>query len=696
MKATLCKTFLVLMLAAGCSPAPTQDPQLLLSVRPTSAKDDGTEVDVQATATDAFGKAGKGDVVLTAEHGVFGNGQASITITLDTAGNAFTTFSCDGRKDFGCFGPVMLDAVWAGVKTGVGTATTDVTTNRRVNVTGCGFPQDAGTPPVRKRCAPATVNECDGPTDTFNTSVGVNVPNATGGNSYDDDCDGFVDEGCACAAKGITKECWLVPPSMKTAATGNPAGWCAFNSVGSVDCAGLGSPQWSGQCRGASPPADHDSCSAGDFNCDGLERNNDQQGCRCAVDLNCPTTPLRLAPFPNPRALTGITGANWLPDAGLAQQTTNWRWTAIGGDCDNVLPNPTFALYRGRDTTVAGARVGTKTTVVYDTSFDPPRYLEDSTSTVRAVRATSGDGFAGATIFPAFSLSGDYVVQGEFDLGPVRYACTQKVEVRAPGVRAELCWDTVGNNDVDLHFARLQDTACTVNGWNSLCAADGGQDCYYANSGPNWGYADSADSACQGWGSKQNGPCTNPRLDVDNISCNTTVEDPVGGGFCSPENTNVDAPRDGDTFAVGVVYFGSSATTKLAHPHVNLYCNGARVLSTGYNPVTGQTFFPALRTTGGGNGDFWSVATITARVDGGALVGCDVQTLPSRFADPTRDGLPVDDAGTDYCIDSPQNQTPAPNNYNLQGGAFIQNKKDGGQVGDAGAIPSFREDWCRH
>lgn len=687
------------LLALGlcaCDPQPTQDPQLLLSVRPTTAQDDGTEIDVQATAQNAFGKPGTGEVTLSTPHGVFGNGQSTITLTLDAAGAAFTTFACDGRKDYDCYGSVTITGLWAGVSTGVGTAKVDVTSDRRVAITGCGFPQDAGTPPIRKRCASETSNECDGPTDGFLSGLGIGLVNGAGGNGYDDDCDGLADEGCSCASKGTTKDCWLVPPSMRDPATGEPAGWCSPNSKGSVDCAGLAEPVWSGQCRGASPPADHDSCSAGDFNCDGLQRNNDLQGCRCAIDLNCPRTPMRLAPYPDPRALAPLSGASWLPDAGLVSLTRGWRWTVIGGDCDNVLPNPTFALYRGRDTASSGGRTGQKTTVFYDTSFDPPRYVEDSNSAIRAVRASTGDGLAGATVFPAFSLSGDYVVQGEFEYGTVRYACTQKVEVRAPGLRAELCWDTVGNNDVDLHFARLQGVGCNVNGWSGICANDGGQDCFWANGAPPWGYADSDAGACNGWGSRGSGRCNNPRLDRDNVSCNTTIEDPVGSGFCGPENINLDAPRDGERFAVGVVYFGSSAAQQGAHPHVNLYCNGERVLSTGYNPVTGQTFFPALRNRGGEGGDFWTVATVTARVDGGALVACDIETIPSRFADPTRDGLPLQDAGTDFCVDSQQNQTPAPNTYALTSTAFVQNKKDGGQIADAGRIPVSREDWCRH
>jgi hypothetical protein len=183
---------------------------------------------------------------------------------------------------------------------------------------------------------------------------------------------------------------------------------------------------------------------------------------------------------------------------------------------------------------------------------------------------------------------------------------------------------------------------------------------------------------------------------VDNVFCDPTNEDPVSASFCPPENINIDAPRDGDRFAIGALFFQSQDTVPLAHPHVNVYCNGARLLSTGYNPVSGQIFYPALRRTGASNGDFWTVATVTTRADGGVLVGCDIETIPSRYADNTRDGLPQTDAGADFCVDSSANQSPAPYTFNISGTVWVQNKTDGGQIADAGAVPVSRDDWCRH
>src|SRR5205085_1751031 len=95
--------------------------------------------------------------------------------------------------------------------------------------------------------------------------------------------------------------------------------------------------------------------------------------------------------------------------------------------------------------------------------------------------------------------------------------------------------------------------------------------------------------------------------------------------FCGPENINLDNPKDNDRFVVGVNHYGNTSGTATTHPHVNLYCNGARVLSIGYNPATGQTSFPVLNKAGmDSTGDFWTAALITAHLDGGQLASCDV------------------------------------------------------------------------
>jgi hypothetical protein len=337
-------------------------------------------------------------------------------------------------------------------------------------------------------------------------------------------------------------------------------------------------------------------------------------------------------------------------------------------------------------------------------------------------------------------LSGDYIVQGEWDLAGKHYVCTQKVQVRAPGIRAELCWDSVGGeeavnpagNDIDLHFARLQGVDCSTQGWDQTCqsavfGANEEQDCYwdptsgcrdYSRSPPGWGYADSPDSACLGWSSKRHPKgtmdrnlglrfvqgCTNPRLDKDNIQCDKTVDDPtinnsgaLSGEFCGPENINLDNPKDGDAFAVEVNHYSNSSGPPQAHPHVNLYCNGARVLSVGYDPLTGQTAYPLLQTDGSDDsGDYWEVGQIKAHVMGGQLTSCDVTTVPSHHADQVLDGpttaTPTGSAGNQLCVDTTVSQANPPFNYTNH--AFLENTAL--QGGRAGGRPASAAAFCKH
>ncbi len=573
---------------------------------------------------------------------------------------------------------------------------------------GC-VPGEAGPPPFPQRCTGATNNECDGVTDTTLTSLGVSsaLLNGAQGNGFDDDCDGLVDEGCTCPGSGNTKTCYLVPATQIDPATKAAVGWCTTNAKGSLDCAGNEFPKWSGACRGAQPPYRHDICAIGDFNCDGLEENSDIQDCQCKVGVvQCPTAALTYAPYPDKANLPLLDATQWITDPAQRASGTNWTWTIIGGDCDNVLPHPTYALYTGKDSSTA-TRKGTRTAVALDNTQNPPRYIAKGGSPLQSIYAPGyGNGVAGGQIYPAFGLSGDYLVQGEWDLNGQHYVCTQKVQVRAPGVRAELCWDSVGGqetsnpagNDIDLHFARLQGTSCGQHGWDTVCPVGGTyQDCWYnpssgcregaAGAVPGWGYTASADTACLGWSSRRvksaNG-CTNPRLDRDNISCDKDVDDPTNPGFCGPENINLDNPNDGDAFVVGVNHYGNNSGTPAAKSHVNVYCNGERVLSAGYNPVTGQTY-PVLTVPGAeATGDWWTVATVKTHVAGGQITGCDVAAVPPHFADPTRDGS--------NCVDSQSNaSSPA---YNYKNHAFVDHASLQGVPN--GSVPALPGQWCKH
>jgi hypothetical protein len=498
-----------------------------------------------------------------------------------------------------------------------------------------------GAPPITRVCLAATNNECDGAHDFPGFPA-----NGAGGNGFDDDCDGLVDEGCACTSPGSTKDCYLVPASQT--AGGLPVGFCAANSKGTVDCQKVNevSSVWSGQCRGAQPPYADDVCAPGDFNCDGLPFNSKAQNCTCQTDpVVCPSTPLTTAPYPPVAALPlKVDAASWFAVSSSVASATNWKWTMQGGDCDNILPHPTFSLYPTSN--ASGAGVGTQNNTLGLSAKE-----HGVVATAPAVSSA---------VYPAFSVSGDYLLTGEFDFGGKHYACQQKIQVRAPGIRAEACWDTeAAGDDLDLHLARVDGYGgCSKKGWSNSCA---GEDCYWSNcvnASPAW-YAASAATACHGWGSQTTGTCNNPRLDRDangvSGTCNSSVTNPnqfssgplgLGGGYCGPENINVDAPANGSSYAVGVKFYGGSDASKT---HVNIYCNGARIFSAGYNPITGSNF-PVLAASGQDtSGDMWKVALVSATVAGGTL-SCAVNAAPSAKAHAATDGTTancVDNTSTD-------------------------------------------------
>lgn len=537
-----------------------------------------------------------------------------------------------------------------------------VTNDGAVDATGEAC-TDAGytAGPFKRTCAAPTDNECNGSSDT-----NAAFPNGATGNGFDDDCDGLVDEGCLCdngVAAGQTKPCWLVPASQADS-SGQAVGWCKENSVGTVKCISVisgefSTPKWDGQCRGAQPPFADDVCAPGDFDCDGVEANSKTHDCTCnTAEVQCPTAPLETQPYPPANALPVIDGTTWIKGVSPSL-ATNWKWTATGGDCDNILPHPSFQIYNKGNVQGFVAPNG-----VQKSGLGPQG---NQTGLV-----FGPGGLAGPKLYPAFALSGDYLVKGEFDLGGTHHECTVKVHVRAPGIRAELCWQPMPN-DVDLHVARLQNpdtcTGAEGHGWFQTCRADEhADDCYYIQASgcrgfsgnPSaWGYAQSAATACHGWGSRRDpaSGCDNPRLDFDNISCDPTIINPngfLGSGlandFCGAENINLDDPKNDDRFAVGVHAYSLSGSVKA---HVNIYCNGERRLSLGYDPA-GQAF-PELTESGAeAGGDFWEVATVKAVVDAaGKLTDCQIDPVHSTTPKSVKDG------SNDVCVDTnPKNGAP--------------------------------------
>ncbi len=497
-------------------------------------------------------------------------------------------------------------------------------------------------------------NECDGHHDP----PAPYPSNGTTGNGFDDNCNGLVDEGCTCDAVGTTKPCYLVPAEQTV--DGLPVGWCAENSKGTVACepAGESGAVWSGLCRGAQPPFASDVCAPGDFNCDGKEENPTTGSCACNVaPVQCPTAAVTTAPFPNPDNLPlEINAAPWFTDPANVALATDWSWTLTGGDCDNILPHPTFAIYP----TSNGVMLPTGT---QNNTLGASAKEHGWVASGSQLMAVAGG--APSAIYPAFSLSGDYLVQASWMLNGQAYTCDVKVQVRAPGIRAEGCWSTEGqDDDLDLHMAKINgfDECTNAHTWSNTLCQSADEDCFYGDcynsssydgSGGDtveWGYASSPASACTGWGSQSTGnACGNPRLDRDanglSGACGANIINPASGKFCGPENINVDYPEDNDRFAVGLRFYGRDGdATGPALSHVNVYCDGVRVLSAGYDPTMGSNF-PGLLTPGGDStGDMWKVAVVQAQVTGSGLT-CLVTPTQSAHPDPLRDGSNA------YCVD---------------------------------------------
>ena len=242
--------------------------------------------------------------------------------------------------------------------------------------------------------------------------------------------------------------------------------------------------------------------------------------------------------------------------------------------------------------------------------------------------------------------------------------CTYPLFVGARGLRVELQWEWPSTNtnfstgDVDLHLHRPNNTQP----WDIGGSAN---DCGYANCkvgsfsggfGVDWfsGVAppdpvnwyldpDVNQNTCyfapRGAGSDWQNlglGCHNPRLDIDNTSCDTSSTDPDDTSFCAPENINVDFPPKNQWFRVGVHYYSGYSVAYDLHPTVNIYCEGALAAQLGPAgtfyappaPPTAVTFAPSDGQGGVSGNRFWMVADVVfSPEEGCSPASCIVQPL---------------------------------------------------------------------
>jgi len=336
----------------------------------------------------------------------------------------------------------------------------------------------------------------------------------------DNDCDGTLDEGCACTP-GQVQPCFGGPPGRRH------VGACA-DGTQRCTMAGESGGVW-GECEGSQEPRG-EKCDSLDNNCNG-----------CVDEIeNC--SPTGACPGPgDPRVPSGspfhdyiLRGEDFFDGPASA-----WRWEIVGGPCDR------FPLAV--------------------TSFD----LRD------ADQAT-------AVFTPR--LSGDYIVHLTVESPGGTFNCTWVVHVAGPGLRIELCYPEAHTQDLDLILKQpgvtsswyapggsAQDPPIDACSWAN-CKATLHE---FASTRADWGYEPSELAQCIGGPQGQQwqtlGFCANPRLDIDNN---------IWEGTGLPENINIDAPRDGEVFRIMVQNFSGT----LAHPVVTVYCDGHRVATYGMAP----------------------------------------------------------------------------------------------------------------
>jgi hypothetical protein len=247
--------------------------------------------------------------------------------------------------------------------------------------------------------------------------------------------------------------------------------------------------------------------------------------------------------------------------------------------------------------------------------------------------------------------------------------CTFPLFVGAPGLRVELSWEHFLNDegvDLDLHMHQPVNTGP----WGYDPAQP--QDCNWANckvdyfsppqdpSSPHWFpdtnmvpmpvnwdlqpilqnntcYNDPHDMGAS-WQAIGLG-CHNPRLDIDDITCDYSITDPSDQEFCTPENINVDYPPPSQWFRVGVHYYSGHELTYDVHPEVKIFCNGALSADLGphnfYVPESPVTFEPADGLNVGMGNRFWLVGDVAFTTDACGNTSCTVKPLYSDAVNQT-------------------------------------------------------------
>jgi hypothetical protein len=129
--------------------------------------------------------------------------------------------------------------------------------------------------------------------------------------------------------------------------------------------------------------------------------------------------------------------------------------------------------------------------------------------------------------------------------------------------------------------------------------------------------------------------CHNPRLDLDNITCDPLIQDVNDPDFCAPENANIDFPPKSEWTRIGVHYYSAHDQGYDVHPTVKIFCNGALAATLGpagyYDPESPVTFAPYDGLSSSDENRFWLVADVAFKDSKCAGVTCVVKPV---YSDP--------------------------------------------------------------
>ncbi len=416
-------------------------------------------------------------------------------------------------------------------------------------------------------CRPGTAR-CDavGEFGTWSACTGAVLPSPERCDGVDNNCNGNVDDGCACRP-GASEPCYTGP----TATRG--VGLCRAGVRACVANAGNIGSAW-GACTGEVRPA-REVCNGLDDDCNG--RADDGIGCACTPGMtrSCYSGAAGTAGVGPCRAGTqtcNAAGTAWGACAGERAPSAE-ACNMVDDDCngrvdDNPACTPPSATCPAPVTGRAGTPVALAATASPGASC---RWTVVSRPEGAGTEGSFGDPMRCDTTFSSV-IVGTYTVRLEAtDAMGRTVSCTTTVTLTGQGLRVELSWTTTG--DVDLHV--LHPSAPS---WFSRP-----YDCYYANTAPAW----------------DSGAPTSPRLDVDNTRA------------YGPENVRIDAPPAGFTYRVGVHAF--SRVDAGAPSTVRIYCGNTTT------PLRTLTRTVTSRATSADN-DLWLVADVTMNAAGGCAV----------------------------------------------------------------------------